>query len=103
MNWRRIVERRHRPLTFGVDGFERDRDGCQRVLRLIWRLVQRRTVQPHDVFIVVVQLVQLKPDATGLVEVIVVLDVVRREMTVCDRVIVVVSRFRLVDVRRGQR
>ena len=81
-------------MAFDVNGFEADRKRRQRLLRLIWRFVQRRAVEPDDVLVVVVQLRVV----VDLGRVVVSLSVVRCEMAVRDRVFVFVPRLRLVDV-----
>jgi hypothetical protein len=81
---------------FEPDGFKADRDRRRNAIGSIRRLVQRRAVEPHDVLAVVLEL----GDAGVAIEIV---DVMRREVAVGDRVVVLVSRARLVNVGRRER
>jgi hypothetical protein len=98
MDRRRIVERRDRPLPHDANGFVADGNRRRRGTDPIRRFVQRRAVEPHDALIAVVEFRCVRE-----IEMVVCLDVVRRKVAVRDRVFVLVARFRLVDVLRGER
>jgi hypothetical protein len=102
VRWCRNVGRRNRPAAFDVNRLETCRNGRQNLLRLVRRLMERRAVHPDDVLVVMIDFnVQLETVSIGpLIEVAVGFDVVRREVAVRDRRLMVVPRFWLVDVLR---